>query len=114
VLANIDSRSATFVSTVGPRPSAQRIDQDVNVADLLGAVLDGGCVAQVDALKPASPSGRLDLFEDRCAASAVASDDDDVHAIAGEPPRFLCRGQMSLPGKWLSGFNRARTCRPYV
>jgi hypothetical protein len=54
-------------------------------SDLFDKVLDVGWVAQVCGDKASLTTSSLDLLDDRCAASAVASSNDDLHAIAGEP-----------------------------
>jgi len=61
------------------------IDQDINVADLLRKVFDIGRVAQIRGDEPSLTAGHLDLFDDRCAARGVASDNDDLQVVTGEP-----------------------------
>jgi hypothetical protein len=64
---------------------AGAVDQDVDVTGLFGETLDIGWVGQVGRDESRLPAGCFDLLDDGGAARGVASDDDHLHAVAGEP-----------------------------
>src|SRR5713101_3555710 len=83
--ANMESKSATFMSSVGAQTECPALLTRTSTAtDLLRQVCDVGWVAQVGGDKASLTAGRLDLFDDRCAARRVAADDDDLHGVMGE------------------------------